>query len=73
MCDIFTFVAYLMLQFNYDDVADETAMADMKTDEEWGGKPRPWNEPKIPMQQTKTGREKFEEAVGSLKVKYIHY
>lgn len=30
--------------------------------------PRPWNEPKIPMQQTKTGKEKIEEAIGTLKV-----
>lgn len=31
--------------------------------------PRPWNEPKIPMQQTKTGRQQFEEAIGNIKVK----
>lgn len=30
--------------------------------------PRPWNEPKIPMQQTKTNREQFEEAIGNIKV-----
>ncbi|KAB7503253.1 Major facilitator superfamily domain-containing protein 6, partial [Armadillidium nasatum] len=31
--------------------------------------PRPWNEPKIPMQQTKTRREKFDEAIGNIKTR----
>ena len=31
--------------------------------------PRPWNEPKIPMQQTKSGKEKIEEAIGTIKTR----
>lgn len=47
-------------------------MQEVKTEaDEYGGAPRPWNEPKIPMQQTKSGREKLEEVVGTLKVVQI--
>lgn len=45
-------------------------MQEVKTEtDEYGGAPRPWNEPKIPMQQNKSGREKLEEVVGTLKVR----
>ena len=30
--------------------------------------PRPWNEPKIPLQETKTRQQQIEEAIGTIKV-----
>ncbi|KAF2359440.1 Major facilitator superfamily associated domain [Trinorchestia longiramus] len=76
----FTIFSVLMLcamavatqfKFDYSDVGDDSMnMEEVKPDpDEYGGAPRPWNEPKIPMQHTKSGREKLEEVVGSLKTK----
>lgn len=33
--------------------------------------PRPWNEPKIPLQEHKSQRQKIDEAIGTIKVCFI--
>lgn len=33
--------------------------------------PRPWNEPKIPMQEQKSQRQKIDEAIGTIKVRLV--
>lgn len=35
--------------------------------------PRPWNEPKIPMQQSKSQRQKIDEAIGTIKVSCVNF
>ncbi|XP_018028262.1 major facilitator superfamily domain-containing protein 6 isoform X2 [Hyalella azteca] len=58
-------------KFDYSSMDDDAMnMEEVKPkSDEYEGAPRPWNEPKIPMQQTKTGREKLEEVVGTLKTR----
>uniref|UniRef100_A0A6A7G3U5 Major facilitator superfamily domain-containing protein 6-like isoform X2 n=2 Tax=Hirondellea gigas TaxID=1518452 RepID=A0A6A7G3U5_9CRUS len=60
-------------QFKFDySSSDEEAVNMQEVSQEpdqYGSAPKPWNEPKIPMLQTKSGREKLEEAVGTLKTR----
>ena len=59
----------MLLQFDYSDVEESIEVEEVKTDPDYGA-PRPWNEPKIPMQQVKSTREKLEEVAGTLKVRF---
>ncbi|XP_071541704.1 major facilitator superfamily domain-containing protein 6-B isoform X2 [Panulirus ornatus] len=54
-------------KFDYSEPVTSSALEENKEPVDNG--PRPWNEPKIPMQEQKSQRQKFDEAIGTIKTK----
>ncbi|XP_045613661.1 major facilitator superfamily domain-containing protein 6 [Procambarus clarkii] len=54
-------------KFDYSEAISSTTPEEAKEPIDNG--PRPWNEPKIPMQEQKSQRQKLDEAIGTIKTK----
>lgn len=54
-------------QFYYSEASNDMNLEEVKEPVDNG--PRPWNEPKIPMQEQKSQRQKIDEAIGTIKVR----
>lgn len=55
-----------LFQFDYSGPVPGAVQEEVKEPLDNG--PRPWNEPKIPMQEQKSQRQKIDEAIGTIKV-----
>lgn len=54
-------------KFYYSEASNDMNLEEVKEPVDNG--PRPWNEPKIPMQEQKSQRQKIDEAIGTIKTK----
>ncbi|XP_047500797.1 major facilitator superfamily domain-containing protein 6-like isoform X2 [Penaeus chinensis] len=54
-------------KFYYAEASNDMSLQEVKEPVDNG--PRPWNEPKIPMQEQKSQRQKIDEAIGTIKTK----
>ncbi|XP_063594497.1 major facilitator superfamily domain-containing protein 6-like isoform X2 [Penaeus indicus] len=54
-------------KFYYSEASNDMTLEEVKEPVDNG--PRPWNEPKIPMQEQKSQRQKIDEAIGTIKTK----
>ncbi|KAG0711974.1 Major facilitator superfamily domain-containing protein 6 [Chionoecetes opilio] len=59
------FITASQFKFDYSDLMP-SAVQEVKEPVDNG--PRPWNEPKIPLQEHKSQRQKIDEAIGTIKV-----
>lgn len=60
----------LFSQFDYSEPVVSSVQEEVKEPVDNG--PRPWNEPKIPLQEQKSQRQKIDEAIGTIKVCHLY-
>ncbi|MPC15470.1 Major facilitator superfamily domain-containing protein 6 [Portunus trituberculatus] len=61
------FITASQFKFDYSDPIPSAVQEEVKEPVDNG--PRPWNEPKIPLQEHKSQRQKIDEAIGTIKTK----
>lgn len=63
-------ICIFLFQFDYSEPVVSSVQEEVKEPVDSG--PRPWNEPKIPLQEQKSQRQKIDEAIGNIKVCCCH-